>query len=68
MNLRNPITKRLPLTEIMVGPKASFPAEKIFLEGLLDEIGYGSTHMDRPRITVSLRNLGNIVSEVHLRP
>jgi len=54
MDLRNPETSRLPLAEIKVGPKASFHAEKNFLEGLLDELGYGSNYEDRPRITRSL--------------
>jgi hypothetical protein len=40
----------LPLAEIKVGPKASFPEEKIFLENILDEKGYGSNYEDRPRI------------------
>ena len=53
MDLRMPDTKRLPLTEIRVGPKASFQDEKAFLEDLLNELGYGSNHGDRPRITQS---------------
>lgn len=58
MDLRNPNTRRLPLAEIKVGPKASFPEEKVFLEDLLDELGYGSNHRDRPRITQSLVAMG----------
>jgi hypothetical protein len=54
MDLRNPKTSRLPLAEIKVGPKASFPEEKAFLEDLLDELGYGGNSEDRPRITQSL--------------
>jgi len=53
MDLRCPNTRRFPLDEIKVGPKASFPEEKVFLEDLLDELGYGSDHRDRPRITQS---------------
>lgn len=53
MDLRNPKTSRLPLAEIKVGPKASFPEEKAFLETLLDELSYGSNYRDRPRITPS---------------
>jgi hypothetical protein len=40
----------LPLAEIKVGPKGLFPEEKIFLENILDEQGYGSNYEDRPRI------------------
>lgn len=54
MDLRNPDTGRLPLTEIKVGPYASFPEEKIFVEHLLDELGYGWNYKDRPQITQSL--------------
>lgn len=53
MDLRSPKTSRLPLAEIKIGPKASFPEEKAFLEDLLDELGYGSNYRDRPRITQS---------------
>ena len=53
MDLCNPKTSRLPLAEIKVGPKASFPEEKAFLETLLDELGYGSNYRDWPRITQS---------------
>jgi hypothetical protein len=53
MDLRNPKTRRLPLAEIKVGPRASFSDEKAFLEDLLDELGYGSNYEDRPRITQS---------------
>ena len=51
MDLRDPKTRRLPLAEINVGPNASFPEEKAFLEGLLDELGYGNDYGDRPRIS-----------------
>ncbi len=54
IDLRNPKTRRLPLAEIKIGPKSSFPEEKAFLEDLLDELGYGSNYGDRPRITQSL--------------
>ena len=53
MNLCMPDTRRLPLAEIRVGPKASFQDEKIFLEDRLNELGYGSNYGDRPRITQS---------------
>ena len=53
MDLRMPDTRRLPLAEIMVGPKASFQDKKVFLEDLLNGLGYGSNHGDRPRITQS---------------
>jgi hypothetical protein len=53
MDLRMTDTRRLPLAEIMVGPKASFQNEKIFLEDLLNELGYGSSYGDMPRITKS---------------
>jgi len=53
MDLRSPKTSRLPLAEIKIGLKASFPEEKAFLEDLLDELGYGSNYKDRPRITRS---------------
>jgi len=54
MDLRNPQTRRLPLTEIKVGPKSSFLEEMAFLDKLLDEHGYGNNYGDRPRITKSL--------------
>ena len=53
MDLRDPKTGRLPLAEIKVGPMTSFPEEKTFLEGLLNELGYGSNYEDRPRIIQS---------------
>lgn len=58
MNLCSPKTGRLFLAEIKIGPKASFLEEKVFLEGLLDELGYGSNHRDKPRITHSLVKTG----------
>ncbi len=54
MDLRCPITKRIPLVEIKIGPKASLANEKEFLEGLLDRFGYGSNYLNRPLITQSL--------------
>jgi len=54
-DLHNPKTKRLPLAEIKIGPKASFIEEKVFLENLLDELSYGSNYEDRPRITQSAK-------------
>ncbi len=53
MDLCDPITKRLTLEEIWIGPKALFTEEKIFVEGLLDELGYGSNYKDRPRFSHS---------------
>jgi len=53
IDLCNPITKRLPLTEIRVGPKASFTEKERFLNNLLDELGYGSNYTDKPRIVYS---------------
>ncbi len=50
MNLRDPKTNRLPLSEIRIGPKASFEEEKRFLHNLLNDFGYGETHNDRPNI------------------
>ena len=58
MDLRMPDTKRLSLVEITVGPMASFQDEKVFLEGLLNELGYGSNYGDRPRITQSALRSG----------
>jgi hypothetical protein len=54
MDLCNPKTRRLPLAEIKVGPKASFHEEKASIEDLLDELGYMSNCDDRPRVTQSL--------------
>ncbi len=59
MDLCNPQTKRLPLVEIKVGPRATFPEEKAFLENLLYELGYGSNYEDLPRITKSALKNGN---------
>ena len=52
-DLRNPNIGRIPLSEIKIGPKASFSEEKIFLDNLLDELGYGNNFEDRPRIIQS---------------
>lgn len=54
IDFRNPGTRRLPLAEIKVGPKASFSEERAFLDNLLDELGYGNNFGDRSRITQSL--------------
>ena len=53
INLCSPITKRLPVVEIKVGPNAAFTEKKRFIEDLLDELGYGSNFADRPQITRS---------------
>jgi len=54
MDLRMPDTRRLPLVEIRVGANASFSDEKVFLEDLLNRLGYSSNFGDRPLITKSL--------------
>lgn len=54
IDFRNPRTRLLPLAEIKIGPKLSFPEEKAFLEELLDELGYANNYRDRPQITQSL--------------
>ena len=53
INLCGPITTRLSLAEIKVGPNAAFAEQKRFLECILDELGYGSNFTDRPQITRS---------------
>lgn len=53
MDLRMPDTRRLPLVEIRVGPNASFPEERVFLEDLLNNLGYSSSFGDRPLVTKS---------------
>ena len=53
INLCSPITKRLSLAEIKVGPNAAFAKKMRFLEDLLHELGYGSNFSDRPQITRS---------------
>ncbi|MBW2739497.1 MAG: DUF2971 domain-containing protein [Deltaproteobacteria bacterium] len=58
MDFRMPDTKRLSLAEIKIGPMASFYDEKVFLEGLLNELGYGSNYGDQPRITQSASRCG----------
>ena len=50
MDMRDPQTKRLPLSEIKIGPEASFRKEKKFLDDLLDDLGYGDKYNDRPQI------------------
>jgi hypothetical protein len=50
MDMRDTKTKRLPLSEITIGPKASFDREKDFLNDLLDDLGYGNNYNDRPNI------------------
>ena len=54
MDLRDPNTSRLPLADIKVGPRASFQDEKVFVEDLLDELGYMINSDVRPRVTQSL--------------
>jgi hypothetical protein len=54
IDFRNPDTRRLPLAEIKVGPKATFPVESAFLNNLLDELGYDKNIGNWPRITQSL--------------
>lgn len=51
MDMRDLQTKRLPLSEIKIGPKASFDREKEFLDDLLDDLGYGNEYNDRPQIS-----------------
>jgi len=58
MDLRDSDTRWFPLAEIKVGPKVSFPEEKVFLEDLLDELGYGRNHVG-PRIIQSLVAMRN---------
>jgi hypothetical protein len=54
MNLINPITRRLILSEIRIGPSAAFAKEQCYLHDLLDELGYGSVgYQDRPNIVRS---------------
>ena len=50
MDMRDLKTKRLPLSEIKIGPEASFDREKEFLDDLLDDLGYGNNYNDRPHI------------------
>lgn len=54
-NLRSPITNRLPLKEIRIGPNASFSKELEFVEALLDKLGYRMDmyQQDRPPIRPS---------------
>jgi len=54
IDLRDPTTKRLPLAEIKVGPNISFENERRYIEELLDELGYGEIHNDKPEITKSI--------------
>lgn len=54
LDLRSPITNRLPLAEIKVGPNASFANEKRFIKDLLNDLGYGSNYDDWPQISISL--------------
>ena len=52
-DLRIPITGRLPLDEIIIGPKATMDTI-VTVEQLLDDAGYGnSTHSDRPKVLQS---------------
>ncbi len=50
MDMRDTETKRLPLSEITIGPKASFDREKDFLDDILNDLGYGNNNNDRPNI------------------
>lgn len=51
MDMRDPQTKRLPISEIKIGPEASSRKEKKFLDDLLDDLGYGDKYNDRPPIS-----------------
>lgn len=53
-DFRGQITGRLPLREIVVGPNAPFEASSALVAGLLDELGYGNGHDDRPVLSKSL--------------
>lgn len=54
IDMLNPTTRRLPLAEIKIGPKASYSQELDYVERLLDDCGYGGGgYQDRPRITHS---------------
>lgn len=54
IDLRSPITTRIPLFEIRIGPRASFAEELDYIEDLLDKLNYGrDIHKDRPIITQS---------------
>jgi hypothetical protein len=54
-DLRDPLTGRLPLAEIIVGPNATVPGAIALVEGLLDETEYGScVDSDRPKVVRSL--------------
>lgn len=53
-DLKEPITGRLPIKEIIVGPNAPFRESFRIVEGLLDELNYGSGGFaDRPEIVRS---------------
>ena len=51
VNLCDPITNRLPITDIKVGPSGPFAKKKRIVESLLDELGYGNHNEDRPEVT-----------------
>ena len=51
VNLCDPITNRLPIADIKVGPTAVFAEKKRIVESLLIELGYGNHHEDRPEVT-----------------
>ncbi len=53
MDMRDTKTKRLPLSEIIIGPEASFDREKDFLDYLLNALCYGNSYNDRPNINQS---------------
>jgi len=50
MDLRDPTTRRLPLAEIWIGPRAVFSREEDFLKNLLYKLSYGTDYDDQPRI------------------
>lgn len=51
VNLYDPITDRLPIADIKIGPSGVFADKKRIVESLLDELGYGNHHEDRPQVT-----------------
>jgi len=53
MDLRNPNTGCIPLAEVRIGPKGNFSEKKVFLNSLLDELGYKNNSSDMPRIIQS---------------
>ena len=57
MDMRDTKTKKLPLSEILIGPMASFDREKDFLDDLLNDLGYGNNYNDRPNIRLFQGNI-----------